>query len=93
MRIAETLRDTRRSHKLSQRAIALILGVNYTYISKLESDSTQYPPSDRFIARFAEHFNLDCDRLMLECGRIPVKMQPAIALLVLEKMDSKERRF
>lgn len=93
MRIAETLRNTRRSHKLSLRAIAAILGVNYTYISKLESDSTQYPPSDRFITRFAEHFKLDGDRLMLECGRIPVKMQPIAALMMLEKMDSKERRF
>ena len=90
--LAETIKATRKKYRLSQRMIAQELGVNFTYISKLENNRADYPPSDRFIGKFATRFNLDYKRLMLECGRIPIDMQPIIALGLLQKLDANKEQ-
>lgn len=91
MPIAQTIKATRKAHKLTQRAIAHELGVDYTYISKLENNKADYPPSDRFLATFAAKFDLDQNRLMFECGRIPEEMQKVIAAQLLEEMEQRDR--
>lgn len=60
----------RRKLGLSQRELASMLGVDYTYVSRLESDRTDYPPSLEIIEKLARHLDLDKEELCWLSGRI-----------------------
>jgi len=49
--------------------LAPALGVNYTYLSKLEN--SELGPSKKFVARVARYFSYDRDRLLLAAGKVP----------------------
>lgn len=58
------------------KTLAPAIGINYTYISKIESDKST--PSVELIQRIAEYFNCDEDMLMIAAGRIPPKMMKVV---------------
>lgn len=64
------IRKARRDKEYSQRELAKLIGVNFTYLSKLENDHADYPPSKEVIQSLAKHLNLDEQELTQLAGRI-----------------------
>ncbi len=80
------LRELREQAGLSQRELANKVGVNFTYLSKIES-GVMPPPSEKVILRLAEVLNADKDELMTLAGKVPsdiaemLKSREALQLL------------
>ena len=64
------IRKARRDKEYSQRELAKLIGVNFTYLSKLENDHADYPPSKEVIQSLANHLDLDNQELTQLAGRI-----------------------
>ena len=64
------LRELRKAAGLTQRQLAHQVGVNFSYLSKIES-GTMPPPSEQVIIRLAEVLNADRDELLVLAGKIP----------------------
>lgn len=64
------IRQARKDKGLSQRELAKLVEVNYTYLSKLENDHAGTPPSEDVIERLGLHLELDAQELIYLAGRI-----------------------
>lgn len=85
MKFAEKLRELRQAKNFSQRALASKVGVDFTYLSKIENeklDFAQYPSED-LILKLAEALDADADELLLLAEKIP----PVIKKRVMERPD------
>ncbi|BAY17899.1 hypothetical protein NIES21_37410 [Anabaenopsis circularis NIES-21] len=60
--------QARRQKGLSQRELAVKVGVDYTYLSKLENDHVE--PSEKVIRSLAEHLSLNAVELIYLAGRM-----------------------
>lgn len=86
MTFGERLRELRKAKNLSQRALADKVGINFTYLSKVESeklDFAQYP-SEELIRKLAKALEADVDELLLLAKKIP----PDIRERVIERPDA-----
>ena len=54
----KVLRQARRDKGYSQRELAKLVNVDYTYLSKLENDHAAYPPSKEVIQLLAHYLDL-----------------------------------
>jgi transcriptional regulator with XRE-family HTH domain len=66
----QLIRQTRRDKEYTQRELAKLIGVNFTYLSKLENDHADYPPSKEVIQALAHHLHLSEPELTQLAGRI-----------------------
>ncbi|MBW4682745.1 MAG: helix-turn-helix domain-containing protein [Microcoleus vaginatus WJT46-NPBG5] len=64
------IREARQNKGLSQRDLAALVKVDYTYLSKLENDRAEYPPKEEVIQSLAHHLDLDAKELHDLAGRI-----------------------
>ncbi len=86
VRFGERLRELRKAKNLSQRALAEKIDIDFTYLSKIESeklDFAQYP-SEPLIRKLAEALDADVDELLLLAKKIP----PDIRDRVIERPDA-----
>lgn len=65
------LRAGRTAAGLTQREMAELLGVDFTYISKIENHASKFPPSDRVLAVWAARCDLDADDVYHAAGKCP----------------------
>jgi transcriptional regulator with XRE-family HTH domain len=63
------LRQLRNEQSIGIKKLAPALGVDYSYLSKLENESIG--PSAEMVARVATYFNYDYNRLLLSAGKVP----------------------
>jgi transcriptional regulator with XRE-family HTH domain len=70
MDFGEHIRKLRLSKGYSQRALAEKLGINFTYLSKIETGRMP-PPSQEAILRMAEVLEVDEDELLVLADRVP----------------------
>ena len=86
MTFGERVRDLRKAKNLSQRELADIIGVNFTYLSKIENGKLDFAsfPSEDTIRKLAEALEADVDELLLMAKKIP----PDIRDRVIEKPDA-----
>ncbi len=83
----ERLRELRQQKQISQHVLSRQVGVNWTYISKIESASLA-PPSAETIRRIAQALDADENELLALAGKIPdglrqaMKENPLLAELV-----------
>jgi HTH-type transcriptional regulator, competence development regulator len=85
----ERLRDLRKAKGLSQRALGQMVGVNFTYLSKVENeklDFAQYPSED-LIRKMASVLDADENELLLLAKKIPERIRQR----VLERPDAFSR--
>lgn len=54
----------------SQRELAELVGVDYSYLCKLENDKADYPPSRKVITQLARYLGLDSFKLAQLAGRV-----------------------
>ena len=66
----QQLREWRRLAGLSQRRLAESVGVDFSYVSKLENDRLA-PPSAETVIRLAEAINAPPDELLAAARKIP----------------------
>ena len=63
------LKDLRTKKGKSIKKLASEVGLNYTYISKLENAKVK--PSLKVIDKFSYYFNYSTEELMIAAGKIP----------------------
>jgi HTH-type transcriptional regulator, competence development regulator len=86
MTFAKKLRELRRAKNQSQRVLAAKVGVDFTYLSKIENeklDFAQYP-SEKLIVKLAEALGTDADELLILAEKVP----PVIKRRVMERPDA-----
>lgn len=71
----QVIRTARVSIGYSQRELAKLVEIDFTYLSKLESDRSEYPPKEYVIQQLAHYLDLDRDELMCLTGRLPERYQ------------------
>ena len=71
----QVIHTARVSIGYSQRELAKLVEVDFTYLSKLESDSTEYPPKEYVIQQLAHYLSLDHEELMCLTGRLPKRYE------------------
>ena len=69
----EVIRATRKEKGYSQRELARQIGLDFTYLSKLENNRADYPPKENVIRIIAQKLDLNEEELVFLAGRIPQK--------------------
>jgi transcriptional regulator with XRE-family HTH domain len=82
----QKIRELRKAKKLGQRAVAAEVGINFTYLSKIENDKVDFAafPSEETIRKLASVLDGDVDELLLMAEKIPDHIRKR----VLEKPDA-----
>lgn len=71
--IGQQIRDLRKSRNLTQRELAEQVGLNFTYLSRIENDrlDADQTPREETLQKIADALNADADELLLLARRIP----------------------
>lgn len=91
MTFGQLLRRLRQERRVGIKSLGPDLGVNYTYLSKLEND--RGVPSDELIDRIAAYFKCDRDKLYLAADKVPsdameaIRRRPDEALRYLRRLN------
>ena len=67
----QLIRQARKNKGYSQRELAKLLKIDFTYLSKLENNRADYAPKGEVIRSVARHINLNEEELIFLAGRIP----------------------
>jgi transcriptional regulator with XRE-family HTH domain len=79
------IRELRQQQKLGIKTVAREIGVNYTYLSKLENNKAK--PSEDLVERIASYFGCDRDMLYVAAEKIPQDAIDAIRLRPREALS------
>ena len=87
----------RRKRRITQRTLAERVGVDFTYISKIENGQLRNFPSSYTIGKIAEALEADAERLILLAGKVPEQFQKIIlsdelAVRFLSKLPTINRK-
>jgi transcriptional regulator with XRE-family HTH domain len=79
----QTIRQLRRAQRLTQRELAesvqaLGLKADFTYISKIENDRLEIPPSEALIRGLARILEADAEALLVLAGKFDQKALQAV---------------
>jgi len=96
MVFGKLLKQLRLKKGVSIKKLAPILGLNYTYISKIENSKTT--PSEEVVEKISKYFGYDSDDLLIKAGKMPpdvvdiLKNNPEKAISYLrEKFGEKSK--
>jgi HTH-type transcriptional regulator, competence development regulator len=64
------LKTLRLEKKITQRALADLVGIDFTYISKIEN-GTMEPPAEDKIIKIAEVLGEDVDKMLITAKKVP----------------------
>jgi transcriptional regulator with XRE-family HTH domain len=95
----ETVRDARRAKGMTQRKLAEVLHIDFTYLSKVENDRGD-PPGDETIRGLARELDLPEEALLARAGKVPpairelaqTDLEFAVFLRKLPSLSDAERR-
>ena len=92
----QKIRELRKSKALGQRAVAAEVGINFTYLSKIENDKVDFAafPSEETIRRLAKVLDGDVDQLLLMAEKIPDRIRRRVlerpeAFRLIAELDDK----
>ena len=91
MTFGKLLKSLRNEKRVSIKQLAAELGLNYTYISKLENSKVN--PSSKVISKFSDYFNYSSDELMLAADKIPKDILEILKNNPQETVIHLRRRF
>ncbi len=88
-KFGERVRQLRRTRGLGQRAFAQLVGISFTYVSKIENEKLDFGdyPSEELIVRIAAALDANEDELLILAKKIPERIQQR----VLERPDAFSR--
>ena len=86
MRFGEKIRELRKAKNLSQRGLGEMVGVSFTYISKVENEKLDFGdyPSEELIRKLAKALDTDEAELFLLAKKIPDQIRKR----VMERPDA-----
>jgi transcriptional regulator with XRE-family HTH domain len=71
------LKELRTKKEISQRKLAEMVGIDFTYISKIESGAMD-PPAEEKIVKMADVLGEDPDAMIIAAKKIPSHFQKTI---------------
>ena len=74
----QTLREIRRSKDVTQRELATDVGVDFSYISKIENDRMPPPAADT-IVKICEVLGVPPDDLLAMTGKMPTSIKEVLS--------------
>lgn len=74
MTFGTRIRQLRKAHDLTLRELAEQVGIDFTYLSKVENDRAD-PPSEATIRRLAGVLGADAEELILLAGKLPAAFE------------------
>ena len=74
----QTLQEIRRSKDVTQRELATAVGVDFSYISKVENDRMPPPAADT-IVKICEKLGVPSDTLLAMTGKMPTSIKEAVS--------------
>ncbi len=77
MEFGQRLRNLRKQKNLSQRDLAARVGIDFTYLSKIEGGRLD-PPSEVIIQRIAQVLEADEDELINLAGKVPKDLKAVL---------------
>ncbi len=94
--IGQRIREIRKSRNLTQRELADKVGINFTYLSRVENDrlDDEQTPREETLQRIAKALDADPDELLLLARRIPdsyrdrILSQPGVFRKLLNLSDA-----
>jgi transcriptional regulator with XRE-family HTH domain len=86
MRFGQRIRELRKEKGLGQRALGKLVGVSFTYISKVENHQLDFGeyPSEELIRKLAKALDADEDELLVLAEKVPDRIRRR----VLERPDA-----
>ncbi len=86
MGFGDTIRELRKAKNLSQRGLGDLVGVSFTYISKVENEKLDFGdyPSEDLIRKLAQALDTDEGELFLLAKKIPEDIKKR----VMERPDA-----
>jgi len=73
----EYLKSSRKKSRMSQRELAKLVGVDFTYISKIEN-GTMPAPSEETIKKIAAVLGEEADKMILLAKKVPSEIHEVI---------------
>lgn len=64
----------RRERGLTQRQLATVLGLDFTYLSKVENNRGE-PPGEETVRKLAEVLEADAEELLALAGKVPADLK------------------
>jgi transcriptional regulator with XRE-family HTH domain len=96
MTLGQKIKALRKAKGLSQRTVAAEVGINFTYLSKIENDKVDFAafPSEETIRKLAKVLEADVDELLLMAEKIPDHIRQRVlerpeAFRMIAKLDDK----
>lgn len=95
----QKIKRLRKAKRITQLELAERIGVDFTYVSKIENDRTMRSPAESTIRKIAEVLGTDSEDLILLANKIPQNLQDTIVqdtlavdfLRTVSKFNSDER--
>jgi transcriptional regulator with XRE-family HTH domain len=72
MNFGARIRQLRKDHRMTQRQLADLVEIDFTYLSKIENGHG-VPPAEATIRRLAEELDADPEELVLLAKKLPAK--------------------
>ena len=94
--VGQRIREIRKDRNLTQRELAERVGINFTYLSRVENDrlDADQTPREETLQKIAKALNADADELLLLARRIPdafrdrILAKPGIFRRILKLSDT-----
>lgn len=79
MTFGERIRELRLQRDMAQRDLAGLVGIDFTYLSKIENDKVP-PPSDEVIYKLAYHLDVSAEELLSMAAKVDAEeLREAVA--------------
>ena len=91
MSFGEVLKELRTSKGIGIKKMAKDVGLDYTYISKLENSKAN--PSSKVVGKISEYFSYNADELMLSAGIMPKDIEEILRNNPREAVKYLRRKF
>lgn len=76
--LGQRIKERRIELNFTLRELAKKADADFTYLSKIENDKTDHPPSEDLLRRIGKHLNIDPDELVVLSGQVPKEIKEVI---------------
>ncbi len=73
----QMIRDARKEKRITQRDLAKMIDVDFSYISKIETGALE-PPSESVINKIAKVLEIDSNELFILAKKVPTEFKNSI---------------
>jgi transcriptional regulator with XRE-family HTH domain len=77
--LGQRIKNRRIELNLTLRELAKKVDTDFTYLSKIENEKTDHPPSEDLLRRVGKQLDIDPDELIVLSGQVTQEIREAIA--------------